>query len=311
MQEVAAEFARYGPLVVFINVLLAEAGLPLPAAPILVALGALVVQSGSQMTAIVLAGLAGALIADLCWYRAGRRYGRRVLGLVCRMSLSPDSCVRQTEAVFLRLGPWSVLLAKFLPGLSTISLVMAGAYRMRASTFLMLVTLRAVIFVAGSVVLGLMFRDAIGSLLDEFAQFGKLGLVSILAVLGLYILARWLRRQAFIRELRMERVTVEELRSLIADGHAPVILDVRPPAVRALDGIIPGAVGASAEEMDRVIASISREEEIVVYCACPSEASAAIATRHLKKAGFKRIRPLLGGIDAWIEAGGPLERPPA
>ena len=107
----------------------------------------------------------------------------------------------------------------------------------------------------------------------------------------------------------MDRITVAELRKLIDDGQEIVILDVRPKEIRAQEGTIPGAVSAHPADTDPALEDYSRDKEIVVYCACPNEASAATAANHLKQAGFKKIRPLLGGIDAWVQAGHPVERP--
>jgi membrane protein DedA with SNARE-associated domain/rhodanese-related sulfurtransferase len=308
MQQVAPVIEQYGLLVVFLNVLLAEGGVPLPAFPILIAATALVTQGRHLVPEIILAGVSGSLTADLAWYWGGKRYGRRVLGLLCRMSLSPDFCVRQTETVFLKVGPWSLLFTKFLPGLSTISVVMAGVTKMSLPFFALLNGIGALLFVGTAVSIGLIFQDAITDILVMFAKLGKYGVSSALAVLGLYVLARWWRRQAFIRQLRLDRITVDELRGLIAEGHKPVILDVRPKEIRGRDGILPGAVPARPEDMDTILTTYAHDLEIVVYCACPNEASAAIAAKHLKQAGFKKIRPLLGGIDAWVQAGQSLER---
>jgi rhodanese-related sulfurtransferase len=106
----------------------------------------------------------------------------------------------------------------------------------------------------------------------------------------------------------MDRITVPELRELIDAGQELIILDVRSREARARDGIIPGAISAHPEDIDPVIRGYSPDTEIIVYCACPNEASAATAAKHLKHAGFKKIRPLLGGIEAWVQAGHPLER---
>jgi membrane protein DedA with SNARE-associated domain/rhodanese-related sulfurtransferase len=308
MHQIASDMERYGLLVVFLNVLLAEGGVPLPAFPILITTAALVTQSRQQALEIILVGVSGSLVADLAWYWSGRRYGRRVLAFLCKMSLSPDFCVRQTETAFLKIGPWSLLFAKFFPGLSTISVAMAGATRMSLPTFLLLNGTGAFLFVSVAVVLGLIFQDAITDILLMLADIGKFAILFVLAVLGVYLLARWWRRWAFIRRLRVDRITVDELRGLITEGHKPVILDVRPEEIRKRDGIIPGALPAHPTDIDVVITTFSHDLEIVVYCACPNEASAAIAAKHLKQAGFKHIRPLLGGIDAWVRAGQPLER---
>jgi membrane protein DedA with SNARE-associated domain/rhodanese-related sulfurtransferase len=308
MQQIASDVEPYGLLVVFLSVLLAEGGLPLPAFPLLIATGALATQGRQQVLEIILAGVSGALVADLAWYWGGQRYGRRVLGLLCKMSLSPDFCVRQTETVFLKVGPWSLLFAKFFPALSTISVAMAGVTKMRLPEFLLLNTIGALLFVGVGVVMGLVFQDAVTDLLLTLGHIGKFGVLFVLAVLGLYLSARWWRRRAFIRGLSADRITVDELRGLISAGHTPLILDVRPKEIRSREGIIPGALSANPADIDPVLTTYSHEREIVVYCACPNEVSAAVAAKRLRQAGFQNIRPLLGGIDAWVQAGQPLER---
>jgi membrane protein DedA with SNARE-associated domain/rhodanese-related sulfurtransferase len=311
MEQIASDIERYGLLVVFLSVLLAEAGLPLPAFPILITAAALVAEGRHQVPHIILAGVGGCLIADLAWYWGGRRYGRQVLGLLCRMSMSPDFCVRQTETVFLRVGPWSLLFTKFLPGLSTISVAMAGVTGMWLPAFVLLDGIGALLFVGVGVALGLIFQDAVADLLRMLADFGKFGVLLMLAALGFYLLARWWRRHAFIGQLSGERITVDELLGLIRQGRQPVILDVRPRKIREQEGIIPGALPGRGEDIDSLAAKLPHDREIVVYCACPNEASAAVAAKHLERAGFKKIRPLLGGIDAWVQAGQPLQREPS
>jgi membrane protein DedA with SNARE-associated domain len=233
MQHVVSAIEQHGLLVVFINVLLAQGGVPLPAFPTLMTAAALVTQSRYQVPEIILAGVSGSMIADLAWYWSGKRHGRRILGLLCKMSLSPDFCVRQTETAFLRVGPWSLLFAKFFPGLSTISVAMAGITKMSLPAFLLLNGIGALLFVSVAVVLGRIFRNAIADILFMLASIGKIGVLFVLAVLGLYLLARWWRRQAFIRQLRLDRITVDELRGLIDEGRKLLILDVRPKEIRA------------------------------------------------------------------------------
>jgi membrane protein DedA with SNARE-associated domain/rhodanese-related sulfurtransferase len=308
VQDLVSLIEQHGLLVIFLNVLLCQSGLPVPVYPTLMTAAALVTQSRYQIPAIILAGVGGSLIPDLALYWIGARHGRRVLGLLCKVSLSPDFCVRQTETVFARVGPSSLLFAKFVPGLSSLSVAMAGITKMSLPAFLLLNGTGAFLFVSVPVVLGRIFQNEITGLLSTLARVGAWGVLIVLAALGCYLLARWWRRQAFIRRLRMARITVSELRGLIDDGRKPLILDVRSKGTRAREGIIPGAVSAHPTDIDPVVMAYSHELEIIVYCACPNEASAAIAAMHLKRAGFKQIRPLLGGINAWIQAGYPVER---
>src|SRR5260370_3506742 len=209
MQHVVSIIEQHGLLVVFINVLLAQGGVPLPAFPTLMAAAALVAQSRYQVPEIILAGVSGSMIADLAWDWGGKRHGRRVLGLLCKMSLSPDFCVRQTETAFLRVGPWSLLFAKFVPGLSTISVAMAGVTKMSLPAFLLLNGIGALLVVSVAVVLGRIFQNAITDILFMLANIGKVGVLFVSAALGLYLLARWWRRQAFIRQLRLNRIPVD------------------------------------------------------------------------------------------------------
>jgi membrane protein DedA with SNARE-associated domain/rhodanese-related sulfurtransferase len=309
MQNVITIAERHGPLIVFLNVLLSQGGLPLPAVPTVMTVAALVRQSPYQITQLILAGVSGALIAELALYWCGRHYGQRFLGLLCRLSFSPDFCVRRTEEVFARVGSWSLLFSKFIPGLTLITVAMAGVTKMPVLAFLLLDGIGAVLFISAAVTLGVLFHDAITSVLLTLANLGKVGGVIVLVATVLYALTRWWRRRLFIRQLRMDRITVAELRKLIDDGEQIVILDVRPKEIRAQEGTIPGAASAHPADLDPALKGYSRDKEIVVYCACPNEESAATAAKHLKQAGFKKIRPLLGGIDAWVQAGHPVERP--
>jgi membrane protein DedA with SNARE-associated domain/rhodanese-related sulfurtransferase len=308
LQHIAPGAESYGLLIIFLNALLAQAGLPLPAFPILMIAGALS-QTGGQILGIIGAGFSGSVIADLAWYWSGKRLGQRVMRLLCKMSLSPDLCVRHTETMFLKVGPWSLLFAKVFPALSTISVAMAGATKMPLVRFLALDVIGTLAFVSAAVAVGRIFQDEVTDILLVLSNVGKRSIWFVLAIFILYLLARWWRRRLFIRQLAVGRITVEELRMLIREGRTPLILDVRPKGLRAQEGIIPGAVAAPPDEIDAVVANYPHDSEIVLYCACPNEASAAIAAKRLQRAGFSKIRPLLGGIDAWVEAGQPLARP--
>ena len=307
MQYLIEFISQHAVSVVFFNVLLARSGLPLPVVPTLMTAAALARRSPVLVGEIFLAGVAATLVADLTMYSLGRRYGQRFLALLCRVSFSPDFCVRRTTNLYLRVGTWSLLAAKFIPGLSLISVAMAGVTRTPALFFVFLDGIGTTLFIGAIVTLGVMFHDAIANALSTLAELGMLGGALLVSALTLYVLIKWLRRQLFIRQLRINRITVGELRKLIDDDVSLVILDVRAKEARVRDGIIPGAIAAHPEDIDPIVRDYDRDAEIIIYCACPNEASAALAAKHLKDAGFRRIRPLLGGVDAWIDAGYPIE----
>lgn len=309
MQHIAYLIGQYGLLIAFFNVMASQAGAPLPAWPTLLVAGALSVSGGAPIGAVLAVAVAGSMIADLGWYAAASRYGRRVLTLLCKVSLSPDSCVRQTETVFGRVGPVALLFAKFVPGLGYVTTALAGTTGTALPVFLLLDGAGAAVYFAVPIVLGRIFHDAISAVLATLIELGTYGILILLAALAIWLGVRFIERQLFIRRLRMDRITVNELAEMIERGSSPVIFDVRSSEARLSGGIIPGAVAAHPTEIEAVLKLYPRDVEVVIYCACPNEASAAMAAQHLKRAGYRKIRPLLGGIDAWAQAGRPVEMP--
>jgi membrane protein DedA with SNARE-associated domain/rhodanese-related sulfurtransferase len=307
MQHITALIAEFGLLAVFLNVLLDEGGLPLPSYPLLAVAGALTATGHLSILSIIGAAVAGSAIADNSWYWASRALGRRVLALLCKLSLSPDSCVRQTETVFTRVGPVALLFAKFVPGLGNITVALSGITRVSPAIFIPLQLMGASIYLGLPVLLGRIFHNAVADVLNTLAALGEIGLGIIVAALALYLLLRWWQRKMFIRQLRMDRISVDELVDMMAEGSGPLLLDVRSAEARQRDGMIPGAIAAHPSDMNPILKDHARDVEIVVYCACPNEATAAMAAKHLRRAGFRKIRPLLGGVEAWAQAGHQLQ----
>jgi membrane protein DedA with SNARE-associated domain/rhodanese-related sulfurtransferase len=309
MHNIPSAIQDFSLLIVWFSVLVNAGGLPLPAYPVLMMAGALSAAHGPSLSIILFTAATAALIADLGWYVAGVRVGRRLLAFFCKISVSPDTCVRQSENLFTRIGPIALLFAKFVPGLGNIAVVLSGIIGISLPLFLLLDAVGVAIYFGLPLVLGYFFRDAIETFLVALARLGQYGLLLIIAGLTLYVLARWIQRQKFIRKLRMDRISVDELTTMIEKGEVPIIFDVRAADARIREGIIPGSIAARGSELSTILASYTTDIEVVVYCSCPNEASAATAARHLKRAGFRRIRPLLGGIDAWTQAGHAIEIP--
>jgi len=308
MQQLISLLEHYGLSFVFLHVLAEQAGVPLPAYPTLIVAGALLAHANYDVSQLLLAAVAASLLADLAWYLAGSRLGRPVLRTLCRISLSPDSCVRQTESIFLRWGAPSLLVAKFIPGFAAVATALAGSLGTRLWVFLLFDGLGALLWAGIAVGLGVAFQNAVNEVIEVLEQLGKWGLLAILASFALVVTLKWWQRRRFYRQLRMARISVEDLRSLLNRGELPLILDVRSPLAQGQDGRIPGAIPLNAQTFGETSAEGSADGEVIVYCACPNEASAALIAKRLIQQGYSRVRPLQGGIDAWIAAGYAVER---
>ena len=267
MFSLTQSVAAYGlPLVVAV-VLLEQLGLPIPAIPVLVVAGALAVDGKLAAWQVLLGAVAASVAADSLWFALGRVQGNRILKTLCRISLSPDSCVRQTEAVFERYGMPSLLLAKFIPGFSTVAPPMAGAVGARLPTFLLYDSGGALLWAGAGVVAGMLFHRAIDRVIAAIASLGSGALVLLGAGLAVFIALKWWQRRRFYRMLRMARISVDELRSLMDQGKSPVVVDVRTPGALDRDPRrIPGAVVLAASELDARLAELPRDREIILYC---------------------------------------------
>jgi membrane protein DedA with SNARE-associated domain/rhodanese-related sulfurtransferase len=295
---------QYGLIIVFLNVLLDQVGLPLPAVPTLVVAGAIAAQGHLPLAPLFAWSVIACLIADCGWYVIGQIYGMRVLKVLCRISLEPDSCVSQTQSRFERWGVNSLLIAKFVPGLAIIAPPMAGAMKIGWLKFLALSVASAVLWVGSALVAGTLFKTQIEGFLIRVDDIGSTAALIIGAALAVYVAYKWWQRTRFYASLRMARITVNELYDLMQAGAKPVIVDVRSATARALDPhFIPGARSIPLDDMATHIEDLPRDREIILYCACPSEASAARVARILMNHGFKKVRPLHGGLDAWVAAG--------
>lgn len=267
MSALVDEVARWGLPLVFLNVAAEQLGLPVPALPTLVVAGALVADGRLHWAPLVAVAAAASLLADGAWYALGRRHGYRVLATLCRLSLSPDSCVRNTEATFERMGMPSLLFAKFVPGFSTVAPPLAGATGAPLGSFLLFDGLGTLAWSGLGVAAGVVFHDAVDDALDVLGRLGGGALVVLGAGLVAFIAAKWWRRRQLTRLLALSRITAEELRSRFDDDARPLVLDVRSRSARRGDPRrIPGAMTIALDDLDRVVAGLPHDREVVLYC---------------------------------------------
>jgi membrane protein DedA with SNARE-associated domain/rhodanese-related sulfurtransferase len=298
------------PFVAFLGVFAGAIGLPVPAMPTLIVVGSTLVAARDPLLIIAtfLGALAGAFLGDAAWFLTGRRFGYRVLDGLCRISLSPDTCVRRASGFFEKRGVKLLLVSRFIPGLSLVAIPIAGAGDTRFVRFTMYDLLGAALWVSVGLSVGMLFYRQIDAVLAALRQFG-LGLATVAAIgLLLWIGFRYLRRALLLSRLRKSRIRVDELSILLANEPGALIVDVRSAMSRRDDPyVIPGSRLFDLATADQELATLPRHSAVVIYCSCPNEVSAAKVAERLSKLGFSNVRPLTGGLGAWREAGRDVE----
>ena len=217
MDSIASQLAQYGVPLVGLNVLLQQLGLPIPAVPTMMLAGALAVAGRIDFAAAFAISVVASLVADLAWFWAGRRYGYPVLRFLCRISLSPDTCVRQTEGIFERWGFFSVVISKFVPGFSTVAPPIAGALKMRTAAFVAASFASAALWVGAAMVVGAVFARQIEFVLGWIEAHVVVAAFVIGAIVGAYIVLKAFQRWRMTRFVAAAMISVDELRARLAD----------------------------------------------------------------------------------------------
>jgi membrane protein DedA with SNARE-associated domain/rhodanese-related sulfurtransferase len=298
----------YGYLLLFGWVLIEQLGVPLPAMPVLLAAGALSSQHEINFSLALLAGLAASLIADSAWFLIGRKYGHHVLRILCKLSMEPAVCVRRTQDSFGRRRGVTLMIAKFVPGLATLAPPVAGENGMGFASFLLFDGIGSTLWLGALLAAGRFFGDLLKrdpSLLDWAGRFS--GVLLALGILG-FFLVRVYRRRVVLKNLVAARLEPEELKRQLDAGEPVYIVDLRHPLELLPDPFtLPGAVHFSPDALAARNHEIPRDRDIVLFCTCPSEATAAKTAMTLHKLGIERVRPLRGGYDEWKRLGYPMD----
>ena len=314
MRDLIPLLIAHGALIVFLITLAARVGAPVPAAPLLVVAGGVSMAGQMSLLACLAASVVANVLGDAVWYQAGRWRGHRVMKLLCKISLSPDTCVRQSEGILSKWGGSSLIAAKFLPGISVVAAPMAGALGMSWRRFVSYDIGAGLIWSVFFLAIGVVFAGQIVVVLDFMTQFGTIAAVVIAIVLAVMIVYRFLRRRWMLSDRYAPRIDVHELRELIRRGESPIVIDVRSSVAMLQDGRrVPGAIVATLAQLPGTANELPRDREVVLYCNCPNEVSALRGVRILAELGHHRARALHGGLDSWleVEALSPLGQLPA
>lgn len=305
-------FVKYAYLILFVWVLVEQFGLPIPSIPLLLTAGTLSATHRMSAFVALLCVLAACMVSDTMWYMLGRRYGNKVLKLLCRFSLEASTCVTKTEGYFTKRGPVTLLFAKFVPGLSTVAAPIAGQTGMPLGRFLMWDLAGSVIWAETYLLGGRFFGDIAKKSAPFFHLLGHFaGALFLLGVLGL-LAYRISKQRRFVANVRKMRLEPEQLMAMIDAAEksgecAPFIVDLRHPLDYLPDPrVLPGAVRVGPAELALHSERIPRDRDVILYCTCPSEETSAKVAMQLHKLGVSRVRPLRGGFDGWKVAGYPL-----
>jgi len=301
-------FLHYRYVILFAWVLTEQLGVPVPAVPLLISVGTLIATHQMSGPLSLLCAVFAALLGDVTWFMLGRRYGNNVLRLLCRLSLEADTCVAKTEGYFEKRGVATLVVAKFIPGLSTVAPPIAGEMAMTLRRFLAYdmagILLWAITWMGG----GYFFGDIIRRNEMALQIAGHYAAIVFVVVVAGFVLNRWVQQQRFLRYVREHRMDVHELKQLMDDGAEPFVVDLRHPKDYEPDArVLPGAVRIGPLDLESHRGVLPLDRDVILYCSCPNEETSAKVALQLRKMGITRVRPLKGGFDGWKEAGYPLE----
>lgn len=297
MNEIVGFLMEHGTAVVFTAVLAEQIGLPVPAVPFLIAAGALAAAGHLDMAVAAVAAILASLLGDQVWFELGRRRGRQVLGWLCRIAIEPASCIRRTEDFFSRHGTRSLIVAKFVPGLSTVAPPLAGIVGLRLSQFLLFNGAGTVLWVGTGLGAGYLFADQLEWVLAVSANLGSaLGLLAAGGT-AVYVLLRVLGR--YRDQDPVPVITTQMLREKLRRGEQPVIVDLRPAGARLDKAGIPDALPLSADDIIARHRDLPLDQDVILYCDCPGDAGSIAIARILRKKGLAKVWPLAGGVEAW------------
>jgi len=301
------DILHHGYLWLFLAALVERLGLPLLVTPLVIAAGAVAGLGDLNLLGVILVTVTASEIGDLVWYELGRNRGPSVLRLLCKISLEPDSCVRRSEDAFARHMTTSLISSKFVPGVGRLAGPVAGMSGMARDQFLLLNGLGSLLWALVFALVGYIpaRKLPIDVLLEEAAGWF---LVLLVVALAANVIWKYVQRQRFIRSLRVSRMTVDELKAAIDRGERPFVVDLRHKLEFLVNPrTVSTAVRISPDELSLRHAEIPRDREVVLYCTCPSEATSAKVAMELKKIGITRVRPLMGGLQAWENQGYPMD----
>jgi membrane protein DedA with SNARE-associated domain/rhodanese-related sulfurtransferase len=312
MNDFSSLIVHYGYVVICLIVFAEAIGVPVPGAVALVAGGAATAAGTLYGPAVALFAVAAMLSADSLLYILGRHMGWTILKFLCQVSVDPEGCVLRSAESFYKRGRLTLLIDKFIPGVSTMAAPLAGSMKMRFSQFLGLDFLGAGLYALSYGAIGFIFRDFVAKIVSGFRAAGHaveiVIIIALIAFIGHRISLYWKQRADRV----VPRVEVQILAAkLQIEGPGKILLaDVRSHGYYSAGAVrIPGSIRVEPNNLSAEIALFPRDKDIYLYCTCQKEATSASVAHLLREWGFKAF-VIVGGLAAWRKAGNPLETVP-
>ena len=297
--DLVAVLNHWGIPLVFAVVLFEFAGLPVGASAWVIVAGALSIEGPLRTHHVLFAAFAAALAADHAWFFLGRRFGRKLLEAVCRISLSPDICVSRTDDMLGKYGPALLLYAKFVPGVSAVAIPTLSAMGVPYRRFVRFDVAGCLIWSGAHVGIGALFHRQIDEVLDTMHFVGANAIAIAVTLFAGYLALKLVHRRHLIRLHDLVRIAPDEVSRMIGEGHDLVILDARSQVARTSDPrSLPRSIVLEDPRAIETLPPELRSKTLVTFCTCPNEASAAFIADLLVKAGYRNVRVLTGGATA-------------
>jgi membrane protein DedA with SNARE-associated domain len=307
VEALASALAQHGYSILFAIVFLEAIGLPVPAALALLLAGGASMHGPLHPATTVLSALAAMLLGDSIMYTIGRYTGWWLLGMLCRLSLNPDSCIIRSADSFYKRGRTLLIFAKFIPGINTMAPPLAGSMSMPPLQFFGLDLVGAALYTGAFWGAGFLFSGFVGMIAEAYSKFGNVLGIAI----GLMI-AGWLGWHAWqmLRARTLSPVARMSVEEIARRKDAVAIFDCRSHGYYEKDAMrIAGSTRLEPNAITQEASGVPTDKEIVLYCTCYREATSERVARFLAENGG-RATVIAGGFQAWKKAGLPLEPVP-
>lgn len=303
-----SNLAAHGFVILFAAVFFEAIGFPVPAALVLLIAGGASARGALPAPYALSGAIAAMLVGDTLMFLIGRYTGWWLLGLLCRISLNPESCILRSADSFYRRGRKLLLIAKFIPGINTMAPPLAGSMNMRFLQFIRLDLVGATLYIVGYFSVGFVFSDALEAITRGYQAFGRVLGWAVIALIVGYIAWqcwRW-TKERMLRTVPFAVVT-DAAQAMTAGAHIYDVrshgyLDHKAMRITGSRRLDPNALHQSNE-------AIPVGQVVFVYCTCVREATSVRVARELEKNGI-RVAVIKGGLRAWKKAGLPIESVP-